>query len=158
MYFLHLILLSFTAVAAATEASWSYTDCGNSIISVESLELSPAIPVPGEQLEVRVTGRARERIEEGATADVSVKLGFIKLLEKSFDVCAVARTAELGVACPTEPGLSQTLVQTVTLPKEIPKAKLNIQVRGSANEASLICLDLKLDFTGGSGNIFRSPF
>lgn len=121
-------------------------------IQIQSIEISPDPPLPGKPLTVKVTGTASEVIEvgpqtiihtefhhclkEGATADVTVKLGLIKLLTKTFDVCEEAyvpfvliyfqnahfplsRSANASVQCPVEKG-QYIVEQTVDLPKEIP--------------------------------------
>lgn len=78
--------------------------------------------------------------QEGAYADVTVKLGLVKLLKKTFDICEEAyvngslhacatvlltntplirRKANATIQCPVEKG-DYVVEQTVTLPKEIP--------------------------------------
>ncbi|PFH54549.1 hypothetical protein AMATHDRAFT_44401 [Amanita thiersii Skay4041] len=120
-------------------------------IQLESIEVSPDPPKPGKDLTVKVKAIVSETIEvsakyEGAYADVTVKLGLIKLLQKQFDVCDEARRANASVQCPVQPG-SYAVEHTVALPKEIPKAKFMVSVRGfTANEDDMLCLDLKVDF------------
>ncbi|KAF9240851.1 hypothetical protein BU15DRAFT_61182 [Melanogaster broomeanus] len=94
------------------------TGAPSDAIEVKSLSVSPDPPQAGEDLTVTVSATAFKTIEDGATADVVVKLGLIKLLTKSFDVCEEAREGDYVV------------VQTVALPKEIPPAKFNVEVRG----------------------------
>ena len=76
------------------------------VVQIESITVSPDPPKPGEDLTVTVKGTAQENIEvrhsamvrfrlltsfqEGAYADVTVKLGLIKLLHKEFDICEEA--------------------------------------------------------------------
>jgi hypothetical protein len=57
---------------------------------LKSINVSPDPPVPGKNLTVNVDADVLDVIEDGATADVTVKLGLIKLLQKSFDVCEEA--------------------------------------------------------------------
>ncbi|KAL1737332.1 ML domain-containing protein [Schizophyllum commune] len=132
-----------------TLESWAYTDCGvpTDAIQLKSIEVSPDPPKPGEQLTVTVNAEVQEQIEEGAYADVVVKLGRIILLKKTFDICEEARKAEADVQCPVEKG-PYTVVQTVDLPKEIPKAKFTVSVRGYTHEDDdMACVDLQVDFT-----------
>jgi hypothetical protein len=131
-----------------TTESWSYTDCGlpTDPIQIQSIQVSPDPPKPGQDLTVTVKAHVTERIEEGATADVVVKLGLIKLLSKQFDLCEEARKADATVQCPIEPG-EYEVVQTVALPKEIPRAKFSVSVRGyTVEEDDMACVDLKVDF------------
>ncbi|KAJ7492531.1 ML domain-containing protein [Mycena latifolia] len=140
--------------------AWEYVDCGlpSQPLQIDSIDISPDPPMPGQDLTVTVKVLVTETIEEGAVADVVVKLGLIKLLQKTFDVCEEARNANVTVSCPVEPG-PYTVVQTVALPAEIPKAKFVVQVRGlTVLEQGMLCLDLKLDFMKSISSIFTSPF
>lgn len=74
-------------------------------LRVTSISISPDPPKPGEELTVTVTGEATTTIEasgrphmpsgkaislpsqDGAYADVAVKVGRIKILQKEFDLC-----------------------------------------------------------------------
>ncbi|KAJ7181758.1 ML domain-containing protein [Mycena crocata] len=156
-----LLLFSFLLLQAyAATSGWEYVDCGlpSQPLQIESIEVSPDPPLPGEELTVTAKGHVTERIEEGAMAQVAVKLGLIKLLQKEFNVCQEARNANANISCPVEPG-PYTVVHTVALPKEIPKAKFVVLVRGTTvAEEDMMCLDLKIDFMKGISSIFNSPF
>ncbi|KAJ7055693.1 ML domain-containing protein [Mycena amicta] len=131
-----------------TTAEWSFNDCGlpSDIVQLESLEISPDPPVPGEELTINAKGKATRRIEEGATADVVVKLGLIKLLQKTFDICEEATKANASVTCPVEEG-DYEVTQTVKLPKEIPPAKFTVSVRAfSVDDEDMLCLNLFANF------------
>jgi len=131
-----------------TTEGWDWKSCGleTDAIQIDSIEVSPDPPQPGKDLTVKVTGTAQETIQEGAYADVTVKLGLIKILTKTFDICEEARKADATVQCPVEKG-TYTVEQTVALPKEIPKAKFTVDVRGyTAADEDMLCLQLKIDF------------
>ena len=84
------------------------TGLPDDIVQIKSIEVSPDPPQPGQNLTVKVNGYTSEPIvvrhapsstygttnncvlQEGAYADVTVKLGLIKLLQKRFDVCEEA--------------------------------------------------------------------
>jgi hypothetical protein len=79
-------------------------------------------------------------LQWGAYANVTVKIGFIKLLQKQFDICEEAcvlscvtwllpnagphpsENANATLRCPVQSD-DYVIVQTVALPKEIPKGK-----------------------------------
>ncbi|KAF8756164.1 Glutamine amidotransferases class-II [Rhizoctonia solani] len=109
-----------------TQSRWSWTDCGlpSDGVQIKSIEVSPDPPKPGQDLTVTVIATADQPIEEGAYADVTVKLGLIKLLNKRFDICEEARNANATIQCPVQKG-DHTVVQTVALPKEIPRGMLS---------------------------------
>ncbi|KAF8237773.1 hypothetical protein L208DRAFT_1388693 [Tricholoma matsutake] len=134
--------------AVHTMEGWSYEDCGSSsdLVQIESIKVKPDPPQPGQDLTITVKANTTEIIEEGAYADVTVKLGVIKLLHKSFDLCLEAQNINATVQCPVEPG-SYVVEQTVALPKEIPKAKFVVNVRAfTVDDVGMVCLDLKVDF------------
>ncbi|KAJ7103431.1 ML domain-containing protein [Mycena belliarum] len=151
------ILFLWSALFLYAYASgWEYVDCGSPSqpLRIDSIELSPDPPVPGQDLSVTVKANVTETIEEGAAAGVVVKLGLIKLVQKTFDVCEEARNANAPFTCPVQPG-PYTVVHTVALPREIPKAKFLIQVRGLGDS---LCLDLRINFMKSAASIFTSPF
>jgi len=131
-----------------TTESWEWKSCGleTDAIQLDTIEVSPDPPQPGKDLTVKVTGTAQEVIQEGAYADVTVKLGLVKILTKTFYVCEEARNANATVQCPVQKG-KYTVEQTVALPKEIPKAKFTVDVRGyTVDDEDMLCLQLKIDF------------
>ncbi|KAL4064906.1 ML domain-containing protein [Scleroderma yunnanense] len=133
---------------AHTLEGWSYENCGlpEDVIQLESISVTPDPPQPGKELTVTAVGTATDVIEDGAYADVVVKLGLVKLLSRTFDVCQEARTANTSIQCPVQKG-KYTVVQSVVLPREIPRAKFTVNVRGyTANDDPMLCLDLKVDF------------
>ncbi|KAL5639544.1 hypothetical protein ACGC1H_006240 [Rhizoctonia solani] len=136
-----------------TTNSWSYTDCGlpTDAVQIKSIKLSPDPPQIGKDLTITARGVVTQRIEEGAYADVTVKLGLVKLLHKQFDICEEARNNNVTVQCPVKPG-EYEIVQTVQLPRETPRAKFVVDVKGFTSEEALdtdlACLQLKVDFIG----------
>jgi len=131
-----------------TAQGWGWVDCGQITdpIQIDSISVFPDPPQPGQNLTVIVEASAQEEIEEGAYADVVVKLGLIKLLHKEFDLCEEARNADTSVQCPVDKG-EYVVEQTVELPKEIPKAKFTINARGyTVDDNDLFCVDLRVDF------------
>lgn len=113
---------------------------------MKSISLSPDPPKPGQDLTVTVVGTAQQRVEDGAYANVVVKLGLIRLLTKTFDVCDEARNANATIQCPIEQG-DYTVVETVALPKEIPQAKFTVNVNGyTVDDDDMLCLNLNVDF------------
>jgi len=159
-FFLSLFLLPILSLAneQVTLASLSslseklvVVDCGQpeDAITIKSITVSPDPPQPGQNLTLTAVGTVNVVIEAGAYADVTVKLGLIKLIQKRFDVCEEAQNANASIQCPVQPG-EYELVQTVALPKEIPPAKFSVSVRGfTADELDMVCMDLKIDFMPG---------
>lgn len=100
----------------------------------------------GKDLTITVSGRVTDVIEDGAYADVTVKLGLIRLIKKQFDICEEARNANLTVQCPVEPGYYK-VTHTTSLPKEIPPAKYKIELDGyTVDDNPLLCMRIHVDF------------
>ncbi|CCA74493.1 related to phosphatidylglycerol/phosphatidylinositol transfer protein [Serendipita indica DSM 11827] len=144
------------AMPLAPPERWSYEDCGSpdDLIELHSISIKPDPPKPGEDLEVTAKGYVKQTLDEGTYADVLVKIGLIKLLQKRFDVCEEARNANATIQCPVEPG-EYTVVQTVSLPKEIPPAKFSVNVRAySPDDEDAVCVNIKVDFTPHRGGLW----
>ncbi|CAE7096953.1 unnamed protein product [Rhizoctonia solani] len=134
-----------------TQSRWSWTDCGlpSDGVHIKSIEVTPDPPKPGQDLTVKVIATSDKEITEGAYADVTVKLGLIKLLKKQFDICEEARNANATIQCPIKGG-DHEVVQTVALPREIPRAKFMVDVKGyTADDEDLVCVKLNVDFMLG---------
>jgi len=128
---------------------FTFDDCGKSgdAVTIESFEVEPNPPEPGQKVIVRASGTVHQLIEDGAFADVVVKLGsYIKLLQKRFDICEELSKANATLQCPIEPGHYE-IVQEVTLPKEIPHAKYKVEARAfTQDDDDMACTDIVLDF------------
>ncbi|KAI0830688.1 ML domain-containing protein [Trametes gibbosa] len=141
----------------APSKDWDWTDCGSDthIVRINSIEVSPDPPKRGEDLTITVKGDAKDQVKDGAYADVTVKVGVIKLLQKEFDVCEEAEKANASIRCPVEKGHHE-VTQTVALPKEIPPAQFKVNIRGYTEEdEDLLCMDLMMDFRPKRGSFLQ---
>ncbi|KAJ6447680.1 MD-2-related lipid-recognition domain-containing protein [Mycena sanguinolenta] len=109
--------------------------------------ISPDPSQIGAELNVTVDVEVMETVEEGATADVQLKFGCIKLLQKTFDICEEVRNTNASITCPVAPG-PYSIVQTMQLPKEVPKVKYAVSIRGYTKvEAAMACVDLTVQWS-----------
>ncbi|OCH95825.1 hypothetical protein OBBRIDRAFT_809664 [Obba rivulosa] len=134
---------------------WSWQSCGSDSdpVQIESIDISPDPPERGQNLTVTVKGTAVKKIEEGAYADVVVKVGAIRLLQKEFDLCEEARNADAEIKCPVEEGHHE-VTHTVALPKEIPYAPFSVHIQGyTAEDEEMTCVDIKIDFRKRIGHL-----
>ncbi|POY75239.1 hypothetical protein BMF94_1609 [Rhodotorula taiwanensis] len=144
---------------------WGWTDCGlanDDPLKIESLQVTPDPPKPGRNLTINATGKVSKRIEvsdphrlltseypmqKGTSADVTVKLGLIKLLTKRFDLCEELVNIKSSLQCPIEPG-THDFTASVDLPAEIPRAKFVVSAKiitpDDTEETG--CLDLWINF------------
>ncbi|KAJ7804866.1 hypothetical protein B0H14DRAFT_3485831 [Mycena olivaceomarginata] len=101
----------------AAADSWEWASC------VHLRPTPPDLPKIGRDPTVTVDLDVVETIKDDMAADVLVKVGRIKLLQTTFDICEEAqpqREHAHPILCPIELGVYQ-IVQTVELPKEGPK-------------------------------------
>ncbi|CEG78597.1 hypothetical protein RMATCC62417_13176 [Rhizopus microsporus] len=135
---------------ALGESNVEYIDCsvGNEPFQLESIEPLPEYVKPGENVTVIVKGTVTEKIEDGAYAEVVVKLGLVKLLHKTFDICEELKNNRdnVNIQCPIEKGPIE-IKATAGLPREIPRAKFVVAARAfTANDDDLACVNLSVDF------------
>ncbi|GAA5855048.1 hypothetical protein JCM5353_005673 [Sporobolomyces roseus] len=131
-----------------TMTKWDWNDCGSpsDALQIESIKISPDPPVPGKDLTIIAFGKAQSKIDVGTYADVTVKLGLIKLLTKQFDVCQELDNANATLRCPIAPG-THSITQTVALPREIPRAKFQVDALVyTQDEEPAACINLWINF------------
>ncbi|OJT03029.1 Phosphatidylglycerol/phosphatidylinositol transfer protein [Trametes pubescens] len=139
------------------DKKWDWQDCGSAshIIHIKSIQVSPDPPQRGQELTITVEGDAAETIEDGAYADVTVKVGVIKILSKEFDICEEADKANTTVQCPVQKG-AHKVIQSVELPKEIPPAQFKVNIRAyTVDDEDLACMDLMMDFRPTRGSFLN---
>jgi hypothetical protein len=136
--------------------SWSYTNAGlpTDPLQIESITINPDPPKPGAELKGVIKATVTAEITDGAYAEVVVKLGLVKLLQKTFDLFAELKkdgspwrlTADSGNGAPVTPGKVE-LTFDGRLPREIPESKYTINVRAyTTDDDNLAALDFKVDF------------
>ncbi|KAI9598917.1 ML domain-containing protein [Syncephalis fuscata] len=124
----------------------SLYDCSDSsyILQIEDIQLNPDPPGRGQTLHINATGTFSEAVVEGSYAQVEVKYGFIKLINKKFDLCKEITQAD--VECPLGPG-KITLERSIDLPKEIPPGKFHVKARVfSGDDTPIACLNAEIEF------------
>ena len=87
--------------------------------------LIPNPPQRGNRLEFFVNGTFKEDIIQGSIARVKVKLGFIQLLDREYDLCQEIK--QVGKECPLEKGLFE-LRSIVDIPREVPPGHYRVHV------------------------------
>jgi len=101
--------------------------CGSTegdILIIDHVDIDPNPPVQGEKLVIKASGELKEKIEAGAYVKLTVKLGYIKLVSQTIDLCDHA--SEIDLECPVEKG-QREVTKEVEIPKAIPPGKYNVQ-------------------------------
>ncbi|KAI9321566.1 hypothetical protein BX666DRAFT_2148901 [Dichotomocladium elegans] len=118
----------------------------NYILDIKDIILTPEQPVPGKELMIQAVGYLKEPVKFGATAHVLVKLGVVQIMSQNVDICQELEKNEAKLECPINEGLVK-IIQRVTLPKEIPKARFKVEVRAKNYDGlPLACLDIAINF------------
>ncbi|WP_331766114.1 ML domain-containing protein [Embleya sp. NBC_00896] len=141
--------------------SWEWSDAGSpaDIVEIESVDLKPDPPRKGEIVRATIPAHVSATINRGARVEVTVQIGLIKLLTKTYDLLERMRdgdpaggdwtltvdTASAGE--PVPPG-NAVLTLAVNLPAQIPPAKFHVVIRAyNDDDADLFALDLNVDFS-----------
>lgn len=111
------------------------------LVEIKEVNLDPNPPVRGENLTISANGEVFETIEEGAYIDVEVRLGYIRLLSQTFDLCETLEDNDIeGLSCPIEPG-EYNIKKIVEIPGEVPPGKYVVVERAYTEKDDLItCL------------------
>ncbi|MBK8453815.1 MAG: ML domain-containing protein [Thiofilum sp.] len=108
--------------------NWSYTitsDASCELLKITSFSVSTTRINPGQTIECRLQGSLLRSLEEGAYADVIVKLGSVSIWKKTYDLNEVL--GKIGKPLPQPEG-DFDLVWQMDLPKEIPLTKFIINL------------------------------
>lgn len=108
--------------AADSALEWCGTP--DDIFTLSSLVITPDPPEKGANLTVRVEGYLKETIVAGSYADVTVKIGVIKLLDTRLDLCEQGKDL-IEEECPLQPG-ERVLEKTVEIPGLAPKVDVKV--------------------------------
>ncbi|KAJ3174522.1 Phosphatidylglycerol/phosphatidylinositol transfer protein [Geranomyces variabilis] len=121
-------------------------NCGSSsdAFHLTSLDFSPNPPVSGQPITVHLVGSLDKAIAVGASADVTVSLGFFPVINKHIDICDTL--AKANISCPVAVG-PVDIIETMTLPAGIPSGTYTIKLDATnADSSALGCFtdDLKI--------------
>ncbi|RHZ64035.1 Phosphatidylglycerol/phosphatidylinositol transfer protein [Aspergillus turcosus] len=115
------------------------SDPSGNILEIESVDLFPNPPLPGQTLTINAKGNLKQRVEEGAWVALEVKYGLITLIKQNADLCEQIKNVDLE--CPLEKG-EMTLTKEVDLPSHIPPGKYNVHADVYTKDGvKITCLD-----------------
>ncbi|SCW01608.1 LAFE_0E03400g1_1 [Lachancea fermentati] len=111
------------------------------LLDLQLVNLLPNPPVRGENVTVSAAGILNGEITEGAYVDVEVRLGYIKLLSQTYDLCEELENNDVGgLRCPLSPG-SYMIDKEVEIPAEVPPGKYSVVARAyTAEDDEITCL------------------
>ncbi|CDH12642.1 related to Phosphatidylglycerol/phosphatidylinositol transfer protein [Zygosaccharomyces bailii ISA1307] len=120
------------------------------LLEITSVELSPNPPQRGQNLTIVASGELFEELVEGAYVDVEVRLGYIRLLAQTFDLCETLDENDVeGLKCPVQPGV-YNLEKEVSIPAEVPPGKYVFVARAYTVADDLIsCVTGEVFFPAG---------
>ncbi|AET40038.1 sterol transporter Ecym_5275 [Eremothecium cymbalariae DBVPG len=117
-------------------------------LEIHYIDLTPNPPERGANLTIDAEGVLYSTVDEGSYVMVEVRLGYIKLLTQTFDLCEQLEENDLGYECPLLPG-TYTISETVEIPVQVPPGKYTVQVRAfTGDDQEVACL---------TGNVLFPP-
>lgn len=123
------------------------------LLELSSLHLTPNPPVRGKNVTITAVGDLLDEVDEGAYVDVEVRLGYIKLLTQTFDLCETLEDNDVGgLTCPLSAG-HYSVQKEVEIPAEVPPGKYVVLARAyNVDDELITCLTGEIVFpsTGGA--------
>ncbi|KAJ1567591.1 Phosphatidylglycerol/phosphatidylinositol transfer protein [Cladochytrium tenue] len=95
------------------------------LLDLTSVDFAPDPLRRGQEATVALRGVLRRPVADGGVVSVSLKMGPIKLLETSLDLCDTLTS--IGSSCPLPEG-DLSLSHSFTVPNEVPSGKFTAQV------------------------------
>lgn len=116
-------------------------------LELSTVNLTPNPPVRGQNLTISAVGKLHETVEEGAYVEVEVRLGYIKLLTQTYDLCETLEENDVGeLSCPLEAGL-YNVVKEVEIPAEVPPGRYVVLARAyNVDDELITCLTGEIVF------------
>lgn len=106
---------------------------------VEQVDLEPFPVVAGKNLTITASGIVKRTINPGAYVNVEVRLGYIRLLKQTFDLCEESEK-ELGIKCPIEKG-PIVVKKEVEIPGFVPGGLITVKADVfNDDEEGITCL------------------
>lgn len=111
------------------------------LLDLQLVNLLPNPPVRGENVTISAAGYVKDTIKEGAYVDVEVRLGYIKLLTQTYDLCEELENNDIGgLKCPIAAG-DYKIEKTVEIPQEVPPGKYTVLARAyTEDDDEITCL------------------
>ncbi|KAL5119208.1 Phosphatidylglycerol/phosphatidylinositol transfer protein [Pleosporales sp. CAS-2024a] len=119
-------------------------DPADDILEIESADIDPNPPTPGQKLSIKAKGNFKDKVEQGFKMHLQVKYGLITLINQEADGCDTIGKADLE--CPLDKG-EMTLTKDVDLPREIPPGTYTVLADVYTEQGDKItCLTAKIAF------------
>ncbi|CCF59189.1 hypothetical protein KAFR_0G01550 [Kazachstania africana CBS 2517] len=106
-------------------------------LSIERVDFEPGTPRTGRNLTITASGILSEPITNGSYVKIEVKLGYIKLLTDTFDLCELLADNVKDLACPIVEGYYD-LVKTIRIPPEVPPGRYTVSAKAYTVDNNLI--------------------
>ncbi|GAM21991.1 hypothetical protein SAMD00019534_051660 [Acytostelium subglobosum LB1] len=136
------ICLLFVVVANAD----IWTNCGtpSDKFTITNVVITPDPPIKGQEIVVSASGTLSETVT-GGTAHMTVKYGFITVLNKQENLCDIPNSP---YPCPIAAGPYSRTVNA-TIPGNVPGGSYKINVvLNDENNAEIACIDVAVKFEG----------
>jgi len=140
--------------------TWTGENRGNPTdqLVIGSMDLSPDSPQPGDTLTAVIKGTVSDSIPwDGAYADVTVRLGLIKLLTKQYSMTDLLQGGERNISLTVDAGGDAAMLKpgdvqltiAVQLPRSVPRARFRVVAHAyTATDDYLASLDWDVNLIG----------
>ncbi|KAJ3319205.1 Phosphatidylglycerol/phosphatidylinositol transfer protein [Blyttiomyces sp. JEL0837] len=133
--------IQFQNAALATDPLSGFKVCGPSsdALIVQTLSYAPNPIVAGQDLNITIGGVLAQNVTEGTNIKVTATiLGFIKVLDKTIDLCSQA-----GVVCPIAAG-QESITFAVKIPSSAPSVNVDVIAKAFLPDGTeLTCVENK---------------
>jgi hypothetical protein len=123
LYGFHLnqqVLMADDAEVETLASSITWCSSPEDVFIPKRVVVTPDPPKRGEKLTIKLEGKLARQVDQG-TAHVKVKLGFIQLLDRDYEICDYVH--EVDKQCPLQKG-DFVIQKEVDLPAEVPPVSL----------------------------------
>ncbi|KAJ3268476.1 Phosphatidylglycerol/phosphatidylinositol transfer protein [Terramyces sp. JEL0728] len=133
-------MLALTVLAAVASAQ-TFSTCGTGgIFTVDTTSITPYPLVHGKNVTIFATGPSTGAINQGASIDVSVYKGKIRIYHQTLDLCQQSLLQTPPIACPIPAG-PQTMNVTQLVPAIIPAGQYVMTIATTNADGSAVnCL------------------
>jgi hypothetical protein len=123
---MNFIVAFLAAFAYAQEQPGPITSCGSGSFDLTSATFEPYPIVVGKPVLVTAVGSLNTTVVEGATTEITLRLGAVPVFKETNDFCT--QSAAAGKPCPLQPG-AQDVVVVQNVPAAAPAGRFNVQVK-----------------------------
>lgn len=123
--------------------SYSLCDVSENTFKLQELIPTPNPPKKGELLSVTLKGNLLEKIDFGSSIEMKIHYSFIKVYDKTLNLCEELEKHSNSIKCPIEKGVVD-IKYTTEVSNEMLNGKYKILVKIKQKDTKVLCANIKL--------------